>query len=53
MTYAGRLDPMASGLLIVLAGEETKNKEKYLNLDKEYLFEVLFGFKTVTYDFLG
>lgn len=53
MTYAGRLDPMASGLLIVLAGEETKNKEKYLNLNKEYLFEVLLGFKTDTYDILG
>jgi tRNA pseudouridine55 synthase len=53
MTYAGRLDPMASGLLLVLAGEETKNKEKYLSLDKEYNFEVLFGFATDTYDILG
>jgi tRNA pseudouridine55 synthase len=53
MTYAGRLDPMASGLLIVLAGEETKNKEKYLSLDKEYEFEILFGFATDTYDVLG
>jgi tRNA pseudouridine(55) synthase len=53
MTYAGRLDPMASGLLLVLAGEETKNKEKYLALDKEYDFEVLFGFATDTYDILG
>lgn len=53
MTYAGRLDPMASGLLLVLAGEETKNKEKYLKLSKEYKFEVLFGFATDTYDILG
>ncbi|KKR79021.1 MAG: tRNA pseudouridine synthase B [Candidatus Nomurabacteria bacterium GW2011_GWA2_40_9] len=53
MTYAGRLDPMASGLLIILAGEECKNKEKYLNLDKEYEFEILFGFQTDTYDILG
>lgn len=53
MTYAGRLDPMASGLLIVLVGEETKNKQKYLNLDKVYKFEVLFGFATDTYDILG
>ena len=53
MTYAGRLDPMASGLLVVLAGEETKNKEKYLGLNKEYEFEVLFGFTTDTYDILG
>lgn len=53
MTYAGRLDPMASGLLLVLAGEECKNKDKYLRFDKEYEFEVLFGFSTDTYDILG
>jgi tRNA pseudouridine55 synthase len=53
MTYAGRLDPMASGLLLVLLGEETKNKEKYLALEKEYTFQVLFGFSTDTYDILG
>lgn len=53
MTYAGRLDPMASGLLLILAGEETKQKEKYLALDKAYEFEVLFGFGTDTYDILG
>ena len=53
MTYAGRLDPMASGLLLILAGEETKKKEKYLALTKEYDFTVLFGFSTDTYDILG
>lgn len=53
MTYAGRLDPMASGVLIILVGEECKNKERYLRLDKEYEFEVLFGFSTDTYDILG
>ncbi len=53
MTYAGRLDPMASGLLLVLAGDEVKNKEKYLALDKEYEFEILFGFATDTHDILG
>ena len=50
MTYAGRLDPMAEGVLIVLVGEECLNKEKYLGLDKEYEFEVLFGFRTDTYE---
>ena len=53
MTYAGRLDPMASGVMIILVGEECKNKEKYLKLDKEYEFSVLFGFATDTYDILG
>ena len=53
MTYAGRLDPMASGVLVVLAGEEAKNKEKYLAMGKEYDFSVLFGFSTDTHDILG
>lgn len=53
MTYAGRLDPMAEGLLIVLTGEECKKKDDYLGLDKEYVFEVLFGLQTDTYDILG
>ncbi|MES3031861.1 MAG: hypothetical protein V4699_01305 [Patescibacteria group bacterium] len=53
MTYAGRLDPLVSGLLLVLAGDATKQKEKYLGLSKEYKFSVLFGFATDTYDILG
>jgi tRNA pseudouridine55 synthase len=53
ITYAGRLDPMAKGLLLLLVGDEVKNKEKYLSLDKEYEFEILFGFSTDTYDVLG
>ncbi len=53
MTYAGRLDPLAEGLLLVLVGEECKNKEKYLGLDKEYELDILFGFSTDSYDVLG
>ena len=53
MTYAGRLDPLASGVLLVLTGEECKNKEKYLNLDKEYELTILFGFSTDSMDLLG
>lgn len=53
MTYAGRLDPLAEGLLLVLVGEECKNKEKYLVLDKEYELDILLGFSTDTYDILG
>lgn len=52
MTYLGRLDPMAEGILLVLAGD-TRDKEKYLNLDKTYEFEVLWGFESDTYDILG
>ncbi len=52
-TYAGRLDPMAEGILLVLYGKEKENKEKYLKLDKEYEVEILFGFSTDSYDILG
>lgn len=53
MSYAGRLDPMAEGLLLILAGDKIKEKDKYLSLDKEYEFQILFGFATDTYDILG
>lgn len=51
--YAGRLDPMAEGLLLLLLGEENKQKKKYEGLDKTYEIEILFGFATDTYDILG
>jgi tRNA pseudouridine(55) synthase len=53
MAYAGRLDPMASGKLLVLIGEECKRQEHYHGLDKEYVFEVLFGISSDTADVLG
>ncbi len=51
--YAGTLDPMASGLLLILANEENKKRPDYLLLPKTYEFEVLFGVSTDTYDILG
>ena len=53
LTYAGRLDPMAEGQLLILIGDECKNKEKYLGLDKEYEVEIVFGIETDSYDALG
>ena len=53
MAYAGRLDPMASGKLLVLIGEECKRQEDYHALDKEYVFSVLFGVASDTGDVLG
>lgn len=52
-SYAGRLDPMARGKMIILRGLECKNQDLYCDLDKEYEFEILFNFKTDTYDILG
>ncbi len=53
LAYAGRLDPMAEGVLLVLIGDECKRQEKYHGLDKEYEFEILFGFSSDTGDVLG
>jgi tRNA pseudouridine55 synthase len=53
ITYAGRLDPMASGLLLLLAGEKVHEKEHFLGLDKEYEVDILLGFGTDTGDILG
>lgn len=53
LAYAGRLDPMASGLLLVLIGEECKNQTNYHHLDKEYEFETLFGTHSDSGDVLG
>ncbi len=53
LAYAGRLDPMASGKLLVLIGDECKVQESYHNLDKQYEFSVLFGICSDTADVLG
>ena len=53
MTYAGRLDPLAEGELLILIGDECKKKQDYLGLDKEYEVEIIFGISTDTHDALG
>lgn len=53
LSYAGRLDPMAEGLLIILAGEECKQKDRYLGLPKQYEAGILLGISTDTGDTLG
>lgn len=53
LSYAGRLDPMAEGVLLCLVGSANKRREQYLDLSKEYVLDVLFGFSTDTYDILG
>lgn len=53
LSYAGRLDPLAEGLTLVLVGETNKDREQYLHLDKTYEVEILLGFKTDTGDLFG
>lgn len=51
--HAGTLDPLASGLLVVLFGEATKFASFLLDEDKEYLATVRLGEKTSTGDAEG
>lgn len=52
--YAGRLDPMAEGLMIFLDTEEEKqNRKIFEKLEKVYEFDYLVGIQTDSYDILG
>jgi tRNA pseudouridine55 synthase len=51
--HAGTLDPLASGLLIVLFGEATKFAGPLLDDDKEYVATLKLGEKTSTGDAEG
>ncbi len=51
--HAGTLDPLASGLLLVLFGEATKFAGPLLDADKEYIATVKLGERTATGDAEG
>ena len=51
--HAGTLDPLASGLLVVLFGEATKFAGPLLDADKEYLATLKLGERTATGDAEG
>ncbi|HAM37959.1 MAG TPA: tRNA pseudouridine(55) synthase TruB [Elusimicrobia bacterium] len=51
--HAGTLDPLASGLLIVLIGAATKESEKFMSLKKRYIVKIQLGIKTDTGDLEG
>lgn len=53
LSYAGRLDPMAEGVLLVLVDDENKKRTQYLSFTKDYVCEILWGFSTDTHDILG
>ena len=52
-SHTGTVDPMAEGVIIVLLGEERHKKYEFAEWTKEYVFEVVFGASTDTYDGLG
>ncbi len=51
--HAGTLDPMATGLLILLIGRATKLSNRFVEFDKEYEATMTLGKKTTTGDAEG
>jgi tRNA pseudouridine55 synthase len=51
--HTGTLDPLATGLLIVLTGKFTKNAALFLKLDKAYEVRAILGVETDTFDSEG
>lgn len=48
--HAGTLDPLATGLLIVCAGKQTKQIETYMGQEKEYSGSFVIGATTGSFD---
>lgn len=53
VSYGGRLDPMAEGVLLLLVGDANARRREYEHLEKEYEVTVLVGFSTDTGDLMG
>jgi len=51
--HAGTLDPMATGVLVMLLGKATKLSSTFTNDDKEYIAKIFFGKSTDTQDASG
>ncbi len=51
--HTGTLDPLATGLLILLTGKRTKQAGTFLHMDKSYQVRAFLGSSTTTYDIAG
>lgn len=51
--HAGTLDPLAGGVLLVCTGTATRAVEHFMDLEKEYAFDVRLGVETSTLDAEG
>ena len=51
--HCGTLDPLASGLMIILVGKYTKLQDKFMKQDKVYFAEIKLGIKTDSGDLDG
>jgi tRNA pseudouridine55 synthase len=48
--HAGTLDPLATGLLIICTGKNTKKINDYMGMTKEYTGSLVLGATTASYD---
>jgi tRNA pseudouridine55 synthase len=51
--HTGTLDPLATGVLLLCTGTATRAVEHFMNLEKEYRFDVILGVETDTLDTEG
>lgn len=51
--HAGTLDPLARGVLLVCTGLATRAVEHFMDLEKEYQFDIRLGVETATLDAEG
>lgn len=51
--HAGTLDPLATGVLVILLDDATKLSQTFMGGDKEYQFTMKLGISTDTYDSQG
>lgn len=52
-THTGTLDPMASGVVVILTGDDRFKKGKQTAWDKTYEFSIIWGIQTDSGDTLG
>ena len=51
--HAGTLDPFAEGVLMLCAGKKTKSIESFMDMEKEYVANIILGIQTDTLDLSG
>ena len=51
--HAGTLDPLATGVLVVLTEKDTKSQDLFLKKDKEYMAKIMLGISSPTDDMEG
>lgn len=51
--HAGTLDPLATGVLLLLFGDATRRSDEFMDQPKEYRAVIRFGIRTTTDDITG